>query len=135
MAENKTIYFEDLASVGIMCPHEDAFLPDGSKVYYRKLKANSELNDSFIAPPYNEERALEADACIQKSLSVFDNLESLINAVFRTPAGKRKVKQIAVLQLLPDHGVIKKTFGPNHHSWWRSHDFDVSAVTIKEIEL
>jgi hypothetical protein len=127
-------YFEDL-NVGCTCPHEDAFLPDGEKVYFRKLKANNAIENSFVAPPFNEALIEKADPCIQKSLSVFDDLNMLINAVMKIQAGKKKTKQIAVLKLSFNDGLVKQTFGKNHHSWWRSNSFDVSTIIIQEIEI
>ncbi len=70
MSKNEKAYFEDL-NVGCTCPHEDAFVPDGEKVYFRKLKGNNATEDSFIAPPFNAALIDRADACIQKLLSVF----------------------------------------------------------------
>lgn len=134
MAESAINYFEDL-NVGCTCPHEDAFVPDGEKVYFRKLKGNYAIEDSFIAPPFNEALIDRADACIQKSLSVFDDLEMLINAVIKIQSGKKKSKRIAILKLSDKDGLLKQTFGKNHHSWWRSQAFDVAAVTIKEMEI
>lgn len=134
MAESVINYFEDL-NVGCTCPHVDAFVPDGEKVYFRKLKGNNAIEDSFIAPPFNQALIDRADACIQKSLSVFDDLEMLINAVIKIQSGKKKSKRIAVLKLSHKDGLLKQTFGKNHHSWWRSQAFDVAAVTIKEMEI
>ena len=134
MAESVINYFEDL-NVGCTCPHEDAFVPDGEKVYYRKLKGNNAIEDSFVAPPFNESLIDRADACIQKSLSLFDDIDVLINAVIKIQSGKKKSKRIAVLKLSPSDGMVKQTFGKNHHSWWRSQLFDVASVTIQEIEI
>ncbi|MEA9413466.1 hypothetical protein [Flavobacterium sp. PL02] len=134
MEESLTTYFEDL-NVGCNCPHENAFVPDGEKVYFRKLKGNNAIEDSFIAPPFNETLIDRADACIQKSLSVFDDLDMLINAVFKIQSGKKKSKKIAVLKLSDKDGLLKQTFGKNHHSWWRSQGFNVAAITIQEIEI
>jgi hypothetical protein len=134
MIESSMKYFEDL-SVGYTCPHEDAFAPNGERIYYRKLKANTATEHSFVAAPFNESLVDRADACIQKSLSIFDNLDSLINAVIKIQAGKKKAKQIAVLKLNSNDGLLKQTFGKNHHSWWRSQAFDVTTVIIEEIEI
>ena len=134
MAAGEITYFEDL-NVGCTCPHEDAFVPKGEKVYFRKIKANLPIEESFVAPPFNEGLLDKADACIQKSLSVFDDLDALINAVIKIQAGKKKSKQIAVLKLAEDDGLVKQTFGKNHHSWWRSQSFNVASVNIQEIEI
>lgn len=134
MEESSINYFEDL-NVGCTCPHEDAFLPDGEKVYFRKLKGNKTIEDSFVAPPFNAALIDRADACIQKSLSVFDDLDMLINAVIKIQSGKKKSKRIAVLKLGSSDGMLKQTLSRNHHSWWRSQAFDITTVTIQEIEI
>ncbi len=69
--------------------------PIVKRSFIEKIKANRPHEESFFAPPFNEDLEDKADACIQKSLSVFDDLDALVNAVFRTQAGKEKGQQIA----------------------------------------
>lgn len=130
-------YFEDLAATGIICPHKDAFAPDGERLYFRVLKTNQAATDSFLPTTFKVGKPLpkECDNCIQKSVSIYDDLQGMINGFFKTPANKGKKKHIGVLKLKEVDGVIKQTFGPNHHSWWRSQAFDIASVTIQEIEL
>lgn len=135
MLQNNRIYFEEIDNLSVTCPHEDAFVPKGEKVYFRKIKANHPIEESFVAPPFKEGLIDRADACIQKSLSVFDDLDALINAVIKIQAGKKKSKQIAVLKLTENDGLVKQTFGKNHHSWWRSQSFDISSINVQEIEI
>lgn len=137
MAKSGNEYFEDLASTGIPCPHEDAFVPDGQTVYYRYIKGDRIVSESFLPTQVNPAMPLpkECDACIQKSVSVYDNLEGLINGVFKLPSNKGKRRTVGLLMLSEKDGVLKKTFGKNHHSWWRSQAFDIAAVTVKEIQL
>ncbi len=61
----------------------------------------------------------------------------MLNSFYRMQAGKKKKKQIVVgaLKLGDKDGLLKQTFGKNHHSWWRSHEFDVDAVTIQVVEI
>jgi hypothetical protein len=138
MLETRLIYFEDLASVGITCPHEDAFIPDGSKIYYRYIKSGEVSSDSFLPTPVNPDLPLPNgyDECIGKSVSIFDDLDGMINAFFRLPHNKGKKKIIGQFKLTSNDGVLKQTFGNiNHHSWWRSHGFDIKSVITKEIEI
>ena len=136
MAENKMEYFENLASVGIACPHTDAVVPDGSKSYYRYIPGGTVSSDSFLPTKINSDRPLPNgfDDCIGKSVSIFDDINGLINGVFRLPHHKGKKRIIGVINLGPNDGVVKQTFDNiNHHSWWRTNDFEPSTVTTQEI--
>jgi hypothetical protein len=139
MASNELQYFEDLAATGIICPHEDAFMPDGEKVYYRVLKASPVSSECFLPTVIKTDKPLpdEFDSCIGKSVSIYDDLQGMINGFYKTQAGRKKRKQIGVgvLKLNANDGMVKQTFGKNHHSWWRSKTFDLATVTIQEIEI
>jgi len=37
---------------------------------------------------------------------------------------------IALVELKSKDGMIKKTFGTAHYSWWRTKDFDVSQAKV-----
>lgn len=138
MAESEKNYFEDL-NVECICPHEDAVPPDGEKIYFRVLKFNQVNSDCFLPTPLKADRPLPDgfDDCIGKSVSIFDDLNGMINAFFKMQAGKKKKKQIVVgkIQLSEKDGLLKQTFGKNHYSWWRSQSFNVADVTIQEIEI
>jgi hypothetical protein len=137
MQEEQTSYFEDL-NVGITCPHEDAFAPDGSKVFYRYIHRDIAKSESFLPTPIREDRPLPAayDDCIGKSVSIFDDIRGLLNGVFKLPHHKGKKRTIGLLTLTPNDGVIKQTFdNPNHHSWWRSQQFDHTVVQTQEIVI
>lgn len=135
MASIEITYFEDLTSNAITCPHEDAFVPDGAKVFYRYIKGGVVTSDSFLPTKLNPDIPLpeECDACVQKSVSVYDDLQGLLNGVFRLPHNKGKKKTIGLLYITEKDGVLKQTFGKNHHSWWRAKDFDISTVASQEI--
>jgi hypothetical protein len=140
MTESIVDYFEDLTSTGCTCPHEDAFVPDGKKVYFRVLKSTPITSSCFLPTLIKGDRPLPDgfDECIGKSVSIYDDLQGMINGFFKIQAKKNKKKQIGVgvLKLTPKDGVLKQTFDhKNHHSWWRSQAFDVAAVAIQEIEI
>jgi hypothetical protein len=139
MGNLEPAYFEDL-NVGSTCPHADAFVPKGERTYYRIIKADVVNSDCFLPTPIKEDRPLPDgyDDCIGKSVSIYDDLNGMINGFFKIQAGKKKNRSIKVglLKLAETDGVLKQTFdNKNHHSWWRSRSFDVSAVTIQEIEI
>jgi len=127
-------YFEDLVSTGITCPHMDAFFPNDTQEYYRVIKKDIPLSDNFL-PTKIKEGKPRPDACIQKSVSLFDNQEGLISAFFRTPAHKKKTKLIGIFILSQKDGMLKQTFASGHHSWWRSKKFNPHSVKIMEVEV
>ena len=137
MASINTTYFEDLAATGITCPHEDAFVPNGVKTYFRVLKSSEVNSECFLPTTIKTDKPLpdEFDDCIGKSVSIYDSLDGMINGFFRLPHNRGKKKHIGILQLKSNDGVLKQTFRKSHHSWWRSQAFDIATVTIKEIEL
>ena len=131
-------YFEDVTAAGIPCPHEDAFVPDGERIYYRVLKSSSVSSDCFLPTVVKDDRPLPQgyDNCIGKSVSVFDDLQVMINSIFRLPFNRGKKKTIGLLKLTANDGVLKQTFdNKNHHSWWRSKAFDIATVEFKEITV
>lgn len=137
MQEEQPTYFEDL-DVGIICPHEDAFAPDGETVLYRYIPKGDVSSECFLPTVPREDRPLPRgfDDCIAKSVSIFNDLEGMLNALFRLPHNKGKKKKVCVLQLKPKDGVLKQTFdNPNHHSWWCSQQFDYTIVQTQEIVI
>ena len=139
MAESVVNYFEDLSATGIFCPHDDAFVPDGEKEYFRVLKSTPVTSDCFLPTPVKANRPLPDgfDECIGKSVSIYDDLQGMINGFFKIQAKKNKKRQIGVgvLKLNAKDGMLKQTFGKNHHSWWRSQAFEVASVYVQEIEI
>jgi hypothetical protein len=122
-----------LKSTGVTCPHIDAFVPDGKQEYFRVLKHLPVSSDNFLPTPVKEGQIV--DSCIQKSVSLFDNMDGLINAFFKIPAHKKKQKVIGVLKLTSNDGLLKQTFAAGHHSWWRTKSFNSDAVTLRYIEV
>jgi hypothetical protein len=134
----KNKYFEDVEGCGIPCPHKDAFVPDGVKVYYRVLKNSTVSSDYFLPTVVKNDRPLPPgfDNCIGKSVSVFDDLQVMINSIFRLPFNRGKIKTIGLLKLTAFDGLLKQTFdNKNHHSWWRSSVFDIATVETEEITI
>ena len=112
-------FFEDLGTAGITCPHEDAYLPNGTTVYYRKVATHPATSSDFLPNLLRE----APDKCIAKAVSLFDNKPALEN-IFKAPALKKKrpVKIVSVI-LTPNCGKLKQTFSAGHHSFWRSAAF------------
>jgi hypothetical protein len=123
-------YFEDLNNCGV-CPHADAFAPDGITPYYRVVRENPLTSNCFLPTPVRG--GFEIDPCIAKSVSVYDSLDGIRNGYSKTPALKNKAGYIATLILRPEDGLLKQTFSNGHHSWWRSTEFNFETVTVQQI--
>lgn len=67
------------------------------------------------------------DDCILKSISLFSDRNEIAKRM-KLPKFKKAV--IAEVKLEPKDGMMKKTFGFAHYSWWRTNDFDVSQAKV-----
>lgn len=110
------------------CPPEDILVPEDEE-FYRLL--------------INEDVVVEEDWKSQKELhpeSTYSG-ENFINAhglsilkevnhnLFKLPKYK-KFKGLAKIVLNPSDGVLKKTYGDKHYTWWRTTSFDENSVAI-----
>lgn len=122
-------YFEDLANCG-ECPPTDAIAPDGITIYYRVVKQNPATSECFFPtiPRFDPE---QYDPCILKAVSIFTSIEGMANGLSKTPARKNKPAFVASFTLTSEDGVLKATGGGGHHSWWRSTNFDHTAVAVE----
>lgn len=136
MQEEQPTYFEDL-DVGITCPHEDALPPDGKKVFYRYIHRDIVKSESFLPTVPKPDKPLPYyyDQCVGKAVSLFDHLDALRNGVFSLPHHKGKKRIVGIIKLTEKDGLIKQIGHKNHHSWWRSQQFDYTAVHTKEIVI
>ena len=69
------------------------------------------------------------DECIARAVSLFKNKG---DALKRLKLPKFKHAVIAVVELEPKDGVMKKTFRDSHYSWWRSTNFDIKQAKVEE---
>lgn len=114
------------------CPPENILVPEDEE-FYRLL--------------INEDVIIEEDWKSQKELHP-DNIykgENLINAhglsilkeanhnLFKLPRYKR-FKGLAKIILNPSDGVLKKTYGDKHYTWWRTTSFDEGSAEIIDNE-
>lgn len=111
------------------CPPNDAEHCSGT--YYRIANGNPAISDDFFS-----QRKLQPNKifvgngiteCITRSISLFSN-KSEIEKKLKLP--KFRHANIAEVCLYPKDGMIKKTFGNAHFSWWRTNEFDVSQAKI-----
>lgn len=112
-----------------LCPPADAVPAAG--IFFRIAKGlPTESEDYFSQRHLQPDKVFVGegiDECIVRSVSVFDNLDQ---AKMRLRLPKFRKQTIVAVELEPTDGVIKKTFGPSHYSWWRSTDFNYSKATL-----
>lgn len=98
-----------------MASHETFFrLVDGSPVKEQDFWSLKQRVDAGLQrmPP----QAMEEEECVLVGTSIFDDAEAVQN--LRKAVGPLKRKRVAAGSL-GGSGVVKKTRGPNHHTWWR----------------
>lgn len=110
------------------CPPEDILVPEDEE-FYRLLinedvvveedwKSQKELHPEST---YSEENFINAHG-----LSI---LKEANHNLFKLPKYK-KFKGLAKIVLNPSDGVLKKTYGDKHYTWWRTTSFDENSVAI-----
>lgn len=106
------------------CPPNDAVSTEGYTVYRIATSSPPSEFDFQSHRARSPEKKFHVSECEAMSLSVYDDLESTEN-VTKLPAFKKKTNYIIKLSLKESDGLILKTFGANHYSWWRSKDFQL----------
>lgn len=121
-----TEWFEELPE---QCPPADAKRCDG--YYYRIANGNPATTEDFFSQrklqPDRVFKGLGINECITKAVSLFSQKEE---AEKRLKLPKFKKANIALVKLESKDGMIKKTFGTAHYSWWRTKEFNVSQAKI-----
>jgi hypothetical protein len=112
------------------CPPEEAYNPNG-QVFYRLCQSNPAssqdfLSNRFLCPTCNFPNVSE---CIALSLSVFIDMEKCLN-IRRLP--RHKNSKVMYFQIKDGDGLVLKTSGPGHYSWWRTHNFDIALASVVE---
>lgn len=111
------------------CPPSDSVECDG--VYYRVSCGNPAESKDFFSQkqlaPDKEFKGEGIDECIVRAVSVFAMIDDA-KRLLKLP--KFKNANIAMVELKPQDGKIKKTFKKSHYSWWRSKSFDVNKAKI-----
>ena len=109
------------------CPPTDAAQCKG--YYYRIANGNpATTEDSFSQRKLQPDKVFKGfgiDECIARAISLFSTKEE---AERRLKLPKFKNASIVIVKLEPKDGMIKKTFGIAHYSWWRTKDFNVSQA-------
>ena len=123
-----TKWFEVLPE---QCPPEDAKECNG--IYYRIANGNPATSADFFSQKRLQPDKIFTgegiDDCIVKSISLFSDRKE-IEKRLKLPKFRKGV--IAEVKLEPKDGMIKKTFGNAHYSWWRTNEFEVSQAKVLE---
>lgn len=119
-------WFEELPA---QCPPLDAMPASGT--YYRIAKGvPTESEDYFSQRRLQPDKVFLGegiDECIVRSVSLFSTLPDAQKRL-RLPKFRKDI--VVTVDLQPKDGVIKKTFGPAHYSWWRSKQFNYLQATL-----
>lgn len=119
-------WFEKLPE---QCPPIDAVPASGT--FYRIAKGvPTESEDYFSQRRLQPDKVFIGegiDECIVRSVSLFSTLG---DAEKRLKLPKFRKDTVVSIELHPKDGVMKKTFGPAHYSWWRSTEFNFSQATL-----
>jgi len=120
----KREWFEDLPE---QCPPNDA--KDCNGDFYRIANGDPAQSADFFSQrrlaPDKVFKGKGIDECIARAVSLFANLD---DAKKRLKLPKFKRANIALVELRPKDGMMKKTFADSHYSWWRTKDFNVSQA-------
>lgn len=114
------------------CPPIDILVPEDEEVY-RFLCHEDYVTEEDWQPYsklYPEKKFPKELEILCTGLSVFDADVDTILKRFRSPYMKKKFHGIAKLRLFPKDGVLVKSHGLNHYTWWRTKNFDYSLVEI-----
>lgn len=112
-------------------PPEVVLVPNND-VFYRITLGNSLTNEDLISYLQKWPEKYQGEAKIFASgVSVFDDLNAAKRKM-KLPA-LRNHKGIAKLTLYPADGVVKKSFGKYHYTWWRTQSFDLSKAEMETL--
>lgn len=112
------MWFEPLPD---QCPPVDASPPNGT--FYRLAEDSlPKCSDFWSHRKLWPSKKFNTTECLAMSLSVYTDPAQLEALKLMKPHAK---KAIVAVNLTSSAGLVKKTFGPHHHSWWRNADFDL----------
>lgn len=111
------------------CPPSVILVPENQEMFRLTISADNITEEDF--KPYTELYPNRKYNSTQKILASGLSLLSSNEPTFiaKLPQGK-KFKGIAKLILNPEDGVLAKSGGPNHYTWWRTNSFDINSAEI-----
>lgn len=111
------------------CPPNDAMNPNGLTFYRLTKTSPITEKDLHSQRRLQPNKSFEIEECIVCSLSIWQNVDNCIE-LLKLPLHKKKL--IVKFVLHSNDGLVLKTFGPNHYSWWATDSFNISAVQLVE---
>ncbi|MCH5307644.1 MAG: hypothetical protein J1E37_06135 [Prevotella sp.] len=110
------------------CPPEDILVPENEE-FYRLLTHKDKIVEKdwkTYIELFPDKEYFGDNLLMANGLSILKDID--VN-VLKLPQYKR-FKGIARLILNPTDGVVKKTYGANHYTLWRTTFFDESSAEI-----
>jgi hypothetical protein len=110
------------------CPPPEAEPPHGRTFYRLCANKPARSEDFWSQAKSNPARSFAGvSMCILRAISIWDSKKACIEQR-KFPAQRNKA--LGEIVLNKNDGLILKTYGPNHYSWWRSNSFDPAMATI-----
>jgi hypothetical protein len=110
------------------CPPENILVPEDEEFYRLLINEDAITDEDWKSQkelhpnnPYEGEHFVNAHG-----LSI---LKEVDKKTFKLPRYKR-FKGLAKITLNPTDGVLKKTYGDKHYTWWRTTSFDENSAEI-----
>lgn len=110
-------WFENLPE---QCPPQDALEPNGLKFYRLVSDIENPIEELISQRLEFPTKVFKVDECTCCAVSVYSSIKDCED-IIKFP--RHKHKKIYEINLEKDDGLIKQTFKPSHHSWWRSTNF------------
>ncbi len=113
-------WFENLPD---KCPPNDAFAPSGH-TFYRLINGQTATSDDYISQraEFPWKKFVGIDECIERAVSIF-SLEADCEKMLKF--ARHRHKRVYAITLNEKDGLVKQTFKPSHHSWWRTSTFKI----------
>lgn len=110
------------------CPPENILVPEEEEFYRLLLNEDQIVDEDWKSQKeLHPQSTYEGENYINAhGLSV---LKTVNNNIFKLPRYKR-FKGLAKVILNPTDGVLKKTYGDQHYTWWRTTSFDIDSAEI-----
>lgn len=111
------------------CPPEKILIPSNQEMYRLTLEADKVTEADFI--PYLEQFKEKKYSAPQKIMAAgLSVLSSYGPMQIKKIPSLKKFKGVAKILLNPQDGVLAKTGGENHYTWWRTTNFDINSAEI-----
>ena len=107
------------------CPPDGAYSAEGC--YFRLGSIPPDDSDFWSHRQRFPHKVFQVSECVARSLSIFDDKESVEKLKRLIPA--MRSKPIFQVDLTEKDGLIQQTGNDlRHFSWWRSTEFDLSKI-------